>query len=241
MKAISEIVGKRSGMGTQLIVGLDVDSREQAIGAVQACQGCNFFKIGAQLFTRCGPAIVEEVLALERRVFLDLKYHDIPNTVASAARAAAALGVDLMTLHASGGSRMISAAREAVEGTTTLILAVTVLTSISEKVLRHEVGLPESPEAAVRRLARLAVDAGAHGLVASPWEIAAIRETVGSEPLVVTPGIRPAWASTDDQARVMTPNEAARLGADYIVVVRPILNHDNPAQAVSMILQELSA
>lgn len=184
--------------------------------------------------------MVEEVRALGRRVFLDLKYHDIPNTVASAARAAAALGVDLITIHAAGGSRMIAAAREAVEGTATQILAVTVLTSINEAVLRHEVGMPESPEDSVKRLARLAVDAGAHGLVASPWEITAIRQTVGKEPLVVTPGIRPAWASTDDQARVMTPSEAAKLGADYIVVVRPILKHDNPAHAVSLILQELS-
>lgn len=226
-------------MPTQLIVGLDVDTRERALEAVEACAGCDWFKIGSQLFTRCGPSIVEEVSGRSKRVFLDLKYHDIPNTVASACRAASALGVSLLTLHASGGRRMIAAAREAVEGTPTRLLAVTVLTSLSEDMLRNEVGLPETPAAAVRRYARLAVESGAHGLVCSPWEIETIRETVGGEPLVVTPGIRPKWASADDQARIMTPREAAQRGADFIVVVRPILRHADPSEAVRLIREEL--
>lgn len=228
-------------MPTQLIIGLDVDTREQALSAVHACQGCDWFKIGSQVFTRCGPSIVKEVLGLGRNIFLDLKYHDIPNTVASACRAASDLGVSLLTLHASGGRKMIAAAREAVEGTQTRLLAVTVLTSLSEEMLRNEVGLPETPAEAVRRYAKLAVESGAHGIVCSPWEIEIVREAVGPEPLIVTPGIRPRWASADDQARIMTPTEAAQRGANFIVVVRPILKHANPSEAVKLVLEELNA
>ncbi len=223
----------------QLIVGLDVDTRDEALRAVDVCGACAWFKIGSQLFTRCGPDIVRDVRDRGKQVFLDLKYHDIPNTVAGAVRAARDLGVSLLTLHAAGGARMIAAAREAVEGSPTRLLAVTVLTSLTEEALRTEVGLPETPAEAVRRYARLAVAAGAHGLVASPHEIEAIREEVGPDPLVVTPGIRPVWASADDQARILTPREAAERGADFIVVVRPILRHPDPAEAVRRILDEL--
>lgn len=227
-------------MSTELIVVLDVDTRAEALDTVGACGDCGWFKVGAQLFTRCGPGIVLELLELGKSVFLDLKYHDIPNTVAKAAQAAADLGAGLFTLHASGGRKMIEAAREAVEGSATRILAVTVLTSLSDEMLRDEVGLPETAAEAVARLARLAVGSGAHGVVSSPREIALIRDAVGPEPLVVTPGIRPVWASTDDQARVMTPREAAEAGADFIVVGRPILRHENPAEAVRLILEELN-
>ena len=226
-------------MATELIVGLDVDTREQALDAVRAIGRCSHVKIGAQLFTRCGPHIVREVQALGKRVMLDLKYHDIPNTVAGAARAAADLGADLFTLHASGARNMIQAARKAVEGTETRILAVTILTSLTDAMLRDELALDETARQAVPRLAKMAVEAGAHGIVCSPLEIALVREAVGPEPLIVTPGVRPAWAAKDDQARVMTPREAASAGANYIVVVRPILKHDNPAEAVKMILEEL--
>lgn len=227
-------------MTTELIIVLDMDTREEALAAVNACDVCRWFKIGAQLFTRRGPDIVREVQGLGKRVFLDLKYHDIPNTVAHAAKAAADLGAGLMTLHASGGRAMIEAARKAVEGSDTRILAVTVLTSISDTVLREEVGMPESAEEAVRRLAVQAVDAGAHGIVCSPHEIRPLRTALGSEPLIVTPGVRPAWASKDDQARVMTPADAARAGASMVVVGRPILNHKNPAEAAALILKELN-
>jgi orotidine-5'-phosphate decarboxylase len=159
---------------TELIVGLDVDTREDALNAVRACGDCKFFKIGSQLFTRCGPDIVREVKALGKEVFLDLKFHDIPNTVARAAKAAADLGVMLFTLHAAGGRRMIEAAREAVEGTQAQILAVTVLTSLSDEMLRAEVGLHETAAEAVPRFAKMAVDSGAHGLVSSPLEIGAV-------------------------------------------------------------------
>lgn len=227
-------------MTTELIVVLDVDTREQAIKTVQACGACRWFKIGSQLFTRCGPDIVRDIQALDKQVFLDLKYHDIPNTVAKAARAAADLGVKLLTLHATGGRRMIEAARTAVEGSATQLLAVTVLTSLSDEMLQHEVGIPETAAQTVPRLARMAIESGAHGIVSSPHEIGHIRKAVGPEPIIVTPGIRPAWAATDDQSRIMTPREAAKAGATFIVVGRPILKHENPAEAVELILKELT-
>ncbi|NIA12661.1 MAG: orotidine-5'-phosphate decarboxylase [Nitrospiraceae bacterium] len=227
-------------MGTELITVLDVDTREEALDLVRACGDCKFFKIGAQLFTRCGPAIVKEVQALGKQVFLDLKYHDIPNTVAKAAKGAADLGVSLMTIHAVGGRRMIEAAREAVEGSGTRILAVSVLTSLSDEMLRDEVGINETAESAVQRLAALAVDSGAHGVVSSPQELPVLRAELGPDALIVTPGIRPAWASRDDQARIMTPRDAAAAGASFVVVGRPILKHENPAEAVRMILEELN-
>ena len=224
---------------TQLITGLDVDTRDEALAAVDIAAGCNWFKIGAQLFTRCGPDIVRAVQDKGKQVFLDLKYHDIPNTVAKASKAAAELDAKLFTLHAAGGKSMIAAAREAVEGSDTKILAVTVLTSLTDDMLRNEIGIPETAAEAVPRLARQAVESGAHGIVCSPREITMVREAVGPDALIVTPGIRPKWASKDDQARIMTPREAAEAGADMIVVVRPILKHENPPEAVRMILEEL--
>lgn len=228
-------------MSTELIAVLDVDTRQEALDIVAACGDCRWFKIGSQLFTRCGPSIVEEVRGLGKDVMLDLKFHDIPNTVAKGAAAAAALGVGLFTLHASGARQMITVAREAVEGTDAKILAVTVLTSVTESVLREEIGIPESPEAAVVRLAKQAVDAGAHGVVCSPQELAPLRAALGPDALIVTPGIRPAWASKDDQARIMTPGDAAKAGASYIVVGRPILKHERPAEAVALIREEIQA
>jgi orotidine-5'-phosphate decarboxylase len=227
-------------MATELIAVLDVDSREEALRIVKSCGACRWFKIGSQLFTRCGPDIVREVRGLGKEIFLDLKYHDIPNTVAKAASAAAALGVSLFTIHASGGRKMIEAARQAVEGTSTRILAVTVLTSLSDDMLRDEVGVPETAAQTVPRYARLAVESGAHGIVCSPLEIALVRTAVGPDPLVVTPGIRPAWSTADDQSRFMTPADAARAGSSYIVVGRPILKHADPAHAVNLILEELA-
>jgi len=225
---------------TQLITALDLDSKEAAIETVERCGGCEWFKVGLQLFSRCGPKVVDAVRGQNKHVFLDLKLHDIPNTVGKAAHAGAELGAELMTVHASGGRAMIAAAREAVEGTDTKILAVTVLTSISDDVLRTEVGLPETTAEAVVRYARQSVEAGAHGLVASPQEIRLIRDAVGPEPLIVTPGIRPEWAARNDQARVMTPREAAEHGANFVVVGRPITQNENPTEAVRLIHEELS-
>ncbi len=227
-------------MRTELITVLDMDSREEALRAVELCATCQFFKIGSQLFTRCGPEIVREILDMGRKVFLDLKFHDIPNTVAKAAKGAADMGASLFTVHAIGGRRMIEAARVAVEGTETKILAVTILTSLSDEMLRLELGLPETTSEAVVRLAKQAVESGAHGLVSSPHEIVLVREAVGLKPLIVTPGIRPAWSTgKDDQVRITTPRQAAEAGANYIVVGRPIFKHENPAEAVRLIQEEL--
>lgn len=227
-------------MTTELITVLDVDLREQALHIINECAECGWFKIGSQLFTRCGPEIVRDVQDLHKDVMLDLKLHDIPNTVNRAGRAAADMGVSMFTIHALGGKRMIAAAREAVEDSATRILAVTVLTSHTESILREELGIAESPEEAVRRLAAMAVEAGAHGIVCSPREISLVRDTVGGEPTIVTPGVRPSWAGADDQERITTPREAARAGANYIVVGRPILNHEDPAKAVQLIQKELA-
>jgi orotidine-5'-phosphate decarboxylase len=227
-------------MPTELIIALDVDTLDDAKRAVDACGGCTWYKAGLQLFSRTGPAVVEQLRGAGKRVFLDLKLHDIPNTVKHAARAAADLGVDLITVHASGGRRMVAAAREAVEGTETRVLAVTVLTSISSEMLRDEIGIRTSTEMTVSRFAKLAVESGAHGIVSSPHEIAVVREAVGRGALIVTPGIRPAWAGADDQARFLTPRDAAKAGADFVVVGRPILQHENPGEAVALVLKELN-
>lgn len=224
----------------ELIVVLDVDEAGDALALVDRCGSCTWFKVGVQLFSRCGPQIVREIQNRGKEVMLDLKFHDIPNTVGNASRAAADLGVGMFTLHASGGRRMISAAREAVEDTETQILAVTILTSLDEGMLRSEVGMPEAPERAVPRLASMAVDSGAHGVVCSPLEVELVRRAVGPAPLLVTPGVRPKWSGHDDQQRVMTPGDAARAGANFIVVGRPILQHDDPAVAVELIKEELS-
>lgn len=225
----------------ELIAVLDLDSQSEALATVQSCGRCQWFKIGAQLFTRSGPAVVRAVQDLGKSVFLDLKYHDIPNTVRHAAAAAADMEVGLFTLHALGGRAMIQAAREAVENSGARILAVTVLTSHTDAALREELGIPETSTEAVPRLARMAVEAGAHGIVCSPREVALVREAVGPGPILVTPGVRPAWASADDQARITTPADAAAAGADMIVVGRPILKHPVPAEAVDLILGEIAS
>jgi orotidine-5'-phosphate decarboxylase len=231
---------KDTPMPAELITVLDVDTQDEALRIVDCCGRCAWFKIGSQLFTRCGPAAVKAVQDRGKKVMLDLKYHDIPNTVAHAVRGAAALGAGLCTLHASGGRAMIEAARRETEGTDTRLLAVTVLTSMDAATLRGDIGLDETPAQTVTRWAKLATEAGAHGIVCSPQEIGLVREAIGTDALVVTPGIRPAWSATDDQARIMTPAQAALAGATMIVVGRPILKHPNPAEAVELILEELA-
>jgi len=227
-------------MPTTLITALDVDTEAEAMDLAGRCGACPWFKVGFQLYTRCGPVIVHRLLDEGKQVFLDLKLHDIPNTVSKAAAAAADLGAGLLTMHALAGSDAIAAARKALEGSPTRLLAVTILTSHTDATLRDELGIPESTAVAVPRLARLAVEAGAHGVVCSPLEIASVRAATGSHAAIVTPGIRPTWAAANDQARIMTPSEAARAGADFIVVGRPITHHENPAHAVDLILEELS-
>ncbi|MFY3743203.1 orotidine-5'-phosphate decarboxylase [Anaeromyxobacter sp. Red801] len=190
-------------------------------------------KVGLELFAAEGPAAVRAAAALGRPVFLDLKLHDIPNTVEGAARSAAASGAALLTVHAAGGAEMVRAAVRGA-GPGVRVLAVTVLTSLDAAAL-EAIGLAGPPEAAVVRLARLAVDAGAGGIVCSPHEVAAVRAAVGAGPLLVVPGVRPAGAAKGDQARVATPAEAVRAGADVIVVGRPLRDAADPAAAARAI------
>lgn len=219
---------------------LDVDTLDAAREAVDRCGPVPVYKVGFQLFTRVGRDAVAMVRDAGKDVFLDLKMYDIPNTVEKGAAAAAELGVLLTTVHASGGPDMIAAARRAVDGSQTNILAVTVLTSFNEAAWKAVANSGETTADAVVRLAIMAYDAGAHGIVASPHEAAAIRAELGHEALIVTPGVRPAWASTDDQARVMTPREAVQAGVDYIVCGRPILKHEDPAEAARLIMEEMT-
>jgi orotidine-5'-phosphate decarboxylase len=225
----------------RLIVALDVPTAEQARALVARLgPAARFYKVGNQLFTAAGPTFVSELVKARLPVFLDLKFHDIPNTVASAVRAAAGLGVAFVDVHASGGKAMLEAAVEARRGTATRLLAVTVLTSHSAATLR-EIGVDGAVETSVRRLARLAQDAGADGVVASPNEVALIRSECGPTFLVVTPGIRPPGAATLDQARAATPAAALRAGADYLVVGRPICEAGDPLAVAAAILGEMES
>jgi len=195
-------------------------------------------KVGLELFAAEGPAVVRAAAALGRPVFLDLKLHDIPATVEGAARSAAATGATLLTVHASGGGEMVQAAVRGAGGRLR-VLAVTVLTSLDAAAL-DRIGLSGPPVAAVVRLARLAVEAGAGGLVCSPQEVAAVRAAVGPGPLLVVPGVRPAGSARGDQARVATPADAVRAGADLIVVGRPLRDAPDPVAAARAIAAELS-
>jgi orotidine-5'-phosphate decarboxylase len=190
-------------------------------------------KVGLELFAAEGPAVVRAAAGLGRPVFLDLKLHDIPNTVEGAARSAAASGASLLTVHAAGGEEMVRAAVRGAAGRLR-VLAVTVLTSLDDAALGR-IGLSGPAEAAVLRLAGLAVAAGAGGLVCSPREVAAVRAAVGPGPLLVVPGVRPAGASRGDQARVATPAEAVRAGADVLVLGRPLREAADPAAAARSI------
>jgi orotidine-5'-phosphate decarboxylase len=223
----------------RLIVALDVPSADAARGLVDRVgTAAGLFKVGSQLFTAAGPGFVRELTHAGHRVFLDLKFHDIPNTVASAVRAAADLGVTLLDVHALGGAAMIEAAA-AARPQDTRLLAITILTSHDESALAR-VGLAGSLAENVRRLALLAREAGADGVVASPQEVELIRQACGPDFLIVTPGIRPAGASQQDQARVATPQAALAAGASYLVVGRPITGATDPAAAAQAIVREMA-
>lgn len=229
----------------RLIVALDVPGLTEAEALLDRLAGVvATFKIGAQLFTATGPAAVEVVRKRGGRVFLDLKYHDIPAQVGGAVREAARLGVSMLTVHASGGSEMLRAAAAAARAAgrdRPRILAVTVLTSLDRAALQRELQVPLAVEGHVVHLAGLARDAGCDGAVASPREAGRLRAALGRDWLIVTPGVRPAGAAADDQARVATPAGALRAGADYIVVGRPITTAPDPAAAATAVLAELEA
>jgi orotidine-5'-phosphate decarboxylase len=225
----------------RLIIAVDVANGDKARALVQALgETVTFYKVGKELFTAEGPGFVRELVASGKRVFLDLKFHDIPNTVAGAVRTAASLGVSFLSVHASGGSKMLEAAAEAAAQSTTkpIVLAVTVLTSLSSADL-DEIGACGDVESQVLRLAQLAINAGCGGIVASAQEATRLRQTLGTGFTLVTPGIRPAGGIAGDQARVVTPEDAIRAGANYLVVGRPITASDDPQAAARAITQQI--
>jgi orotidine-5'-phosphate decarboxylase len=228
-------------MPCDLILALDVGTRAEAIRTLEPLKGrLRWVKIGLQLFTAHGPELVREVGGMGFRIFLDLKLHDIPNTVAKSVASIAPLPVGMLTIHTSGGREMMAWARksQAVHAPDLLLLGVTVLTSLDTPGL-NETGVAASAADQVARLASLAVDSGLHGLVCSPQETQALRLVLPGDVKLVTPGIRPAGSSADEQKRVMTPADAAAAGADYIVVGRPILKAPDPAAAIAAILANL--
>ncbi|MBQ3369202.1 orotidine-5'-phosphate decarboxylase [bacterium] len=227
-------------MKSKIFVALDVENKEKALEIVSDLRGLGAcFKIGKQLFTSTGPELVREIVAMGEDVFLDLKYHDIPNTVAKAGVAAAQLGVKIFNVHASGGRKMMEAVRSEMDKLTNppLVLAVTILTSLGEEDIR-EVGFDRTIPEQIAKLAKLAKDSGMDGVVASPLEIELIRETCGRDFKILTPGIRPAFAAVNDQKRIATPAEALRKGADYLVIGRPITAAENRRDAFLKILEE---
>ena len=230
----------------RILVALDYPTAEQAMAMAQQLdpEVCRV-KVGKELFTRCGPAIVESLHGLGFELFLDLKFHDIPNTVAKACAAAAELGVWMVNVHAIGGRRMMEAAREAVEKSSsadqrTKLIAVTVLTSMERSDLQ-EIGLDIDPLEQVKRLAALTERSGLDGVVCSAQEAAALRTQAGDGFELITPGIRPANAEKGDQRRVMTPAEAIAAGSTYLVVGRPITGAVDPSAAAAAIQAEVSA
>jgi orotidine-5'-phosphate decarboxylase len=222
----------------RIIVALDVATEREAFGLVtQLRETVTWFKVGLQLYTGAGPKVVHAIVESGAKVFLDLKLHDIPNTVAGAVASAAALGVDMLTIHLSGGEAMIRAAVEAA-GVRLAIVGVTVLTSQTDETL-GTVGVDQGVERQVIRLAKLGVGCGICALVASPREAPILRAEFDSRVKIITPGIRPTDATTDDQKRIATPGEAIKAGADYLVIGRPIIADPEPFAAVRRILAEL--
>ncbi len=231
----------------KIIIALDVKNRTEAQKILELLPEARIFKVGLELFTAEGPAMIEMVKNYGRQVFLDLKLHDIPNTVAGAVRAAVRHGVSMLTVHTSGGKEMMRRAVEAAkeeaekEGIEPpLLLGVTVLTSLKDKDL-EETGIISETQVQVLRLAGLALDSGLKGIVCSPQEIELLRRELGPDLKIITPGVRPGWAEAQDQKRIMTPAEALIKGADYMVIGRPITQAASPAEAFTRLAGELEA
>lgn len=230
----------------RLIVALDVDTEEKALTLIAKLKDdVGSFKIGLELFSSCGPSIVEKAKNKGCSIFLDLKLHDIPTTVAKTAASLTRLGVDIINVHALGGYDMMKKAAEAVADeakklkiTKPKLIAVTILTSMDENSLK-KIGIFDTMENQVLKLALLARDAGLDGVVASPSEVKSIRKKLEKDFLIVTPGVRPSWAAADDQKRVATPKEAIDDGADFIVIGRPITEAPDPAIAAKKVLEEM--
>ena len=228
----------------ELIVALDVQSKEEAIAKIKAIgPDVGFYKIGLELFTAEGPDVVKAVRDLGKKVFLDLKFHDIPRTVERAVRSGGKLGVELMTIHSVGGKAMIRAAADAAAefgATAPKILAVTVLTSLDRGDLEDIGVVGRTPADQVQAMAKFAIDNGANGLVCSPKEVGVLSRSLRAGTLFITPGVRPAGAAVGDQKRVATPAEAVRDGSTHLVVGRPILEAENPPAAARQILSEIA-
>lgn len=231
----------------RIIIALDVNNLDRAEEIIRVTSSqTGYYKIGSTPFTSMGPAVIEMVKKHGGSVFLDLKWHDIPNTVAGAVSAAVAMGVNMVNVHATGGREMMTAAKEAAGNAaeklnvaSPLVIAVTVLTSFDDESYAEATSSNRPVEEQVKYLAELARDSGLDGVVASPREVPLIREIVGKDFIIVTPGIRPTWVAKGDQKRVTTPAQAIKLGSDYLVIGRPIYAADDPAEALTRIISEL--
>jgi orotidine-5'-phosphate decarboxylase len=242
------ISGESGENRSKIILALDVPAYDDAVGIIERFQdSIEVFKVGLELYTVSGPAIINEIHKRGRKVFLDLKFHDIPTTVAKAGIAAARLGVFMFNVHASGGLDMMKKCHDEVVNICLKenldrprIIGVTVLTSMAPETLRDEIGIQHSLNTHVRHLAGLSLRAGLDGVVASGREAAMIRSHCGRNFLIVTPGIRPSWTPADDQWRTMTPKEAVKEGADFLVMGRAILNQSDPMKAIELIEKEIA-
>jgi orotidine-5'-phosphate decarboxylase len=225
----------------RIIVPLDVPTQEAAIALLNKLPQVTFWKVGLQLFVACGPDILKLLKDREKKIFLDLKFHDIPNTVAGACRSASDYGVDLLTLHATAGKNALKAASQAIADSLSppQLLAITLLTSLNSRELAFDLKIPlELPEYALQ-MALLAKESGINGAVCSPQEVAQLRQVCGKDFVLVCPGVRPTWAQSGDQRRVMTPKKALEAGANYLVIGRPITMADDPVVAWNRIIDEV--
>lgn len=233
----------------KIVLALDVETFDEAISIARELKDfIGMFKIGKQLFTRYGPSIIHEIQNLGGKIFLDLKFHDIPNTIANASREAVRLKVNIFNIHASGGTEMMKAAVKSVKLASEefkceppKIIAVTVLTSINQEILKNDLKCDSSLKDQVINFARKARQCGLDGVVASPQEIDTLRKHCGNDFIILTPGIRPKWSLKNDQKRVMTPEQAIQQGADYIVIGRPILNASDRVLAARKIISEIAS
>ena len=231
-----------TNLSDRIIVPLDVQTITEAIALVEKLPLVSFWKVGLELFVSAGPQIIKILKERQKRIFLDLKFHDIPNTVAGACRSAKGYGVDFLTIHASAGRQALQAAVEAIdtEDTRPKLLAITLLTSLNSRELAFDLKIPlELPEYALQ-MALLAKEAGLDGTVCSPQEVERLRQICGDNFLFICPGVRPNWSKTDDQRRVMTPAKAIKAGADYLVIGRPITAAANPVEAWERICEGLA-
>ncbi len=225
----------------KIIVPLDVPTEEAAIALLDRLPEVTFWKVGLELFVVTGPTILQRLKERQKKIFLDLKFHDIPNTVAGACSSASQHEVDLLTLHATAGKNALMAASQAIAKSSSppQLLAITLLTSLNSRDLAFDLKIPlELPEYALQ-MALLAKDSGINGAVCSPQEVAQLREVCGQDFVLVCPGVRPTWAQTGDQKRVMTPKQALEAGADYLVIGRPITMADDPVMAWNRIFDEV--